>query len=252
MSLSELPPEILLQIVLNLDADDLINLSQVTGLTKFFQDSYIWLTKLNYDLTRNQRPNIKRDEFDRTTLSPDERYLELSALSGLQVTRGSEKYMSVKYCFNEAIEQNKASLARYFLQFGGIPLYSIRRGLYQATKLGNDELIELLLPEPGADIEMGLLGAAAGGHHKWVDYFIDQGARNYLPAIEEATRWHQYAIVVHLRFKLKVIACPWGGCGPAHIEISETGFKCHQCNYPWSHKYEIERVLKLIHPDRQN
>lgn len=177
MSLVDLPSEILLHILLHivrkLHYHDLINLSQVPVFSKFLQDPYVWFTKLSDDMNNS----MSRRYFDDTPLSPAERYLEIMSLYSSRIFRGSEKYIPLDHCLLCAIRSNDVTLVRYFLQFAVISIHGIRVALQQAAALNHAEIIELLMPHPGADVEWGFNGAVIGGHRQGVDYFMARGAK---------------------------------------------------------------------------
>jgi hypothetical protein len=113
-----------------------------------------------------------------------------------RVFKGSEKYMSPGTCLIIAIEQNH--LIDYFIRLTITPsdiLWVRRYGIYTAAKHGHVGVIETLQSRFNADINWGLIGAAAGGHKTLIDYCMSHGATNYRQAIEYARHYGHLNLV---------------------------------------------------------
>jgi hypothetical protein len=209
MSIGGLPIEMWIKIALHLDYYDLINLCQVPEFTWMAYDTYIWWRKLNQDLTRSHR--VDRITFERTRRLPIGRYLELMATVEGQVFYGSEHSLPITDCLIQAIYQGNESLIRYFLRFPRILPLGFNVGLYETTRHDHVDLIGEFIGQPDVDLNFGLLGAAAGGHEKWVNYFIASGATCLHWAVEEATRWGHTNLVIYFQYKMSLLMCCFCG-----------------------------------------
>jgi hypothetical protein len=194
MSFTHLPTEIMLRIMLNLDHSDLANCRRITGLSQFCQehDSYFWYTKLTHDLRAHAINPIDRKIFNRTELSSNQRYVQLMTFLTSRVFKGSEKYVSPGTCLITAIERNQDQLIDYFIHCVSTPsdiLWVRRYGIYTAAKHGHVGVMKTLRSQFNADINWGLIGAAAGGHKTLIDYCMSHGATNYRQAIEYARHY---------------------------------------------------------------
>ena len=79
----------------------------------------------------------------------------------------------------KAAERGDANLVNGFLRKGG----NVELGLIGAAKGGHNDLVAELIEKGGKNWNMAMSAAALGGHKDLIDFFIEKGANNWKGAL---------------------------------------------------------------------
>lgn len=172
--MNTLPPELIVEICVNLDYSDLI---QNACVSKHICTSLNGIWKFKSELEFPDLNSYWRNKEPFNTFSDQKYYLWL--YSQEDVARGSEQFKSLNVCLNTSIKLNNPNLEKYFLNKGAT--WSLDH-VKELIKYGRLELIKPLSERlTSFGIQKSLVRAAKYNQPHIIDHFI--GIMLYYPEI---------------------------------------------------------------------
>jgi len=162
-----LPPEKIYELALYWPYEELVRLChEVDILRNYCSDPHFWSQKAQADF------GVSGIEFNVTSLSPQERYLQLLSTVGQRCTYGSERYQSPEICLGWAVRDGNFELFRHFywLVTGPNRRNILNLALITASYRGYRDIVNFLLFRASLDPHLAISNAISG---KQVDVVMD-------------------------------------------------------------------------------